>query len=352
MISFRVLATDLIASTALRSVRHLSIVTYPAFIRPMLVSAVYHPYMNDSLPPQIEELMPLLAAFDTAAHLGHVTKAAELLGVPQSSLSRRLRAVERTVGLPLFQPAGRQIALTPQGRDLFQRTHSLVAALDEAVRAVRGNADPDSGFVRFGFPLSLGPISIPSVLAKFHASAPRIRLTLVQAHGQALTDQMRSGELDLAIMIPAPIDYPAVVLGHQRLGLYVAKSHPLATSNSVDLAELRDETFIANPKSFHLRKVFDSWCEESGFTPRVPFEIAEFDTLRGMVAHGLGVALLPDAEIDRSDLALINVSGPRHRSIALAWAERGSRAAFRLRDHIIAEAASIVDDVEPLHGLV
>ncbi|WP_378398633.1 LysR substrate-binding domain-containing protein [Rhodococcus qingshengii] len=220
-----------------------------------------------------------------------------------------------------------------------------MAALDSAVQAVRSNADPESGLVRFGFPLSLGPISIPSLLADFHTLAPRIRLHLVQAHGKELVSQVRDGKLDLAVMIPAPKDLQANILGYQRISLYVAHDHPLSTTKSIDLTDLRDETFIANPPTFHLRQVLDSWCTEAGFTPRVPFEITEFDTLRGLVGKGLGVALLPESETRGSQLARIDITGPRHRTIALACAERANPAVLRLRDHIIAQAGSFVDDM-------
>ncbi|MEU6564931.1 LysR substrate-binding domain-containing protein [Nocardia nova] len=297
--------------------------------------------MDDFSPPQVEALIPLLAAFDAAASLGHITRASEALGVPQSSLSRRLKAVEKIVGTPLFQPVGRGIALTPAGRELFERTRGLVRALDDAVRVVRGDADPEGGLVRFGFPLTLGPVSVPSMLADFHAGAPRIRLHLVQAHGEGLAELLREGRLDLAVMIPAPADLPATVLGHQRIHLYVARDHRLAHRDAVDLAELAGETFIANPPAYHLRRLLDSWCAEAGFAPEVAFEITEFETLRSLVAHGLGIALLPAPELEHPELRRIELSGPRARSIALASAaHRPTPAVARLHDYIARHATT------------
>ena len=88
--------------------------------------------------------MPLLAAFDAAAEKGHITRAAGLLGVPQSSLSRRLKALEKTLGVPLFQPAGRRVALTPRGAN--SRAHQdLVWALDDAVARCAATRIPRAG---------------------------------------------------------------------------------------------------------------------------------------------------------------------------------------------------------------
>ena len=215
-------------------------------------------------------------------------------------------------------------------------------ALDDAVRQVRADADPDSGLVRFGFPLTLGPVSIPSLLAQFHTRAPRIRLHLVQAHGEALAEQVRDGRLDLAVMIPPPPDLPTVDLGRQRIDLHVSRAHPLAGRRRIDLAELAQESFIANPPSYQLRTLLDSWCAAAGFTPRVVFEITEFETLRALVALGQGVALLPAAEVADPDLAVIPLDGERDREVGLVSGHHDSTLAVaRLRKFLIARRAAI-----------
>ncbi|WKG07059.1 LysR family transcriptional regulator [Nocardia sp. PE-7] len=298
--------------------------------------------MDDSSESGAQALAPLLAAFDAAAEEGHFTRAAQRLGVPQSSLSRRVKTMEHLLGVALFQPVGRGVTLTPQGRDLYERTRGLVRALDDAVHRVRADADPDSGLVRFGFPLTLGPVSIPSLLAQFHTRAPRIRLHLVQAHGEALAEQVRDGRLDLAVMIPPPADLPTVDLGRQRIDLHVARTHPLARRTRVDLAELAEEAFIANPPSYQLRTLLDTWCAAAGFTPRVVFEITEFETLRALVALGQGVALLPAAEVDNPDLAVIFIDGERDREVGLVSGDHDSTLAVaRLREFLIARRAAI-----------
>ncbi|MFF2392020.1 LysR family transcriptional regulator [Nocardia sp. NPDC058114] len=298
--------------------------------------------MDDSAEAGAQALAPLLTAFDAAAEEGHFTRAAQRLGVPQSSLSRRIRTMEQLLGVALFQPIGRGVTLTPQGRDLYAHTRGLVRALDDAVRQVRADADPDSGLVRFGFPLTLGPVSIPSLLAQFHTRAPRIRLHLVQAHGEALAEQVREGRLDLAVMIPPPADLPTVDLGRQRIDLHVSRTHPLARRARVDLAELADEAFIANPPSYQLRTLLDSWCAAAGFTPRVVFEITEFETLRALVALGQGVALLPAAEVANPDLAVIPIDGERDREVGLVSGDHDSTLAVaRLREFLIARRAAI-----------
>ncbi|MFI6996406.1 LysR substrate-binding domain-containing protein [Nocardia sp. NPDC050175] len=300
--------------------------------------------MDELLSAEVETLVPLLAAFDAAAGEGHITRAAQLLGIPQSSLSRRLKAVEKTLGVQLFQPAGRGITLTAAGRELFERTRGLVRSLDDAVSVVRSNADPEGGLVRFGFPLTLGPVSMPALLAEFHADAPRIRLHLTQAHGEALATMIREGRLDLAVMIPAPTDLPTRALGHQRIHLYVAAHHRFADRNTIDLAEVAGETFIANPPTYHLRRMLDTCCAEAGFTPNVAFEITEFETLRSLVAHGLGVALLPEPETPHPDLHRIALNTTHDRTIGLVSGHhRPTPAVARLYSYIAHNALAHIN---------
>ncbi|MDG3015678.1 LysR substrate-binding domain-containing protein [Speluncibacter jeojiensis] len=181
----------------------------------------------------------------------------------------------------------------------------------------------------------------------------RIRLHLVQAHGEALAQMVRDGRLDLAVMIPPPDDLPSTALGRQRILLHVARSHRLAQRKRVDLAELAGESFISCPPTYHLRTLTDSWCAAEGFVPRIPFETTEFDTIRSFVAYGLGVALLPAAETAQPDVVAIPLSGRRDRAIGLsAGNHRPTPAVARLRAHLEARVPTVLAELaeQPVSG--
>jgi DNA-binding transcriptional LysR family regulator len=140
-------------------------------------------------------------------------------------------------------------------------------------------------------------------------------------------------------MIPPPEDLVVTILGSQPLLLHVAGTHPLAERDRVDLGELADEHFIAGPPTYHVRTELDNYCRAAGFDPYIAFEISEFDTIRALVAQGLGIALLPRAEISQPGVATVQVSGIADRPIGLAMGTRHpSPATLRLLTHVTTRA--------------
>lgn len=106
----------------------------------------------------------------------------------------------------------------------------------------------------------------------------------------------------------------------QRLRLVVPDDHRLATRKRIRLAEAAEETFVTLEPGYGMRRITDDLCAEAGFTPRVAFEGEEAETLRGLVAAGLGVALLPPPAVARPGVVELTVTAPRAvREIGVAW---------------------------------
>lgn len=278
----------------------------------------YHPYMDGyslQLAPQLRVLMEL------AEHKGHMTQAAEALNIPQSTMSRRIHALETALGVPLLVRDGRGVRLTPAALALAEQTRNPLRELDAALANAAGDTDADRGTVRFGFPLTMGSGPVPDVLAEFRRKHPGIRLHLLQAHNSALVDDLRTGSLDIALTIPPPRGLRHTVLASQQIYAALPQHHRLAGRKSVALTELRSETFIANPPAYNLRQVTQEWCLEAGFEPNITVEISEFATIRELIGRELGAALLPKAEHPVPGIVQIPLKGMGYsRDIALAWA--------------------------------
>ncbi|WGL51718.1 LysR family transcriptional regulator [Nocardioides sp. BP30] len=269
----------------------------------------------------LRKLSPHLAALVALAENDcHMTRAAATLGVPQSSMSRRIHALEHDLGLPLLIHDGRVVRLTPAAQQLARQVREPLRDLERVVGAITGEADPDSGTVRFGFPLTMGSGLIPDLLVEFRRRHPGIRVALKQAHGAQLSADLLAGSLDLALTIPAPERLQHVLVGTQQIHVLLPEDHRLADADRIRLEDLREETFIANPASYNLRQLTERWCHDAGFTPDVAIEVTEFATIRELISRGLGIALLPHDERTPPGIAERPLAGTgHHRAIALAW---------------------------------
>ncbi|WP_017934661.1 LysR family transcriptional regulator [Nocardioides sp. Iso805N] len=250
----------------------------------------------------------------------HMTRAASALGIPQSSMSRRIHALEEELGLPLLIHDGRIVRLTPAAQQFARQAREPLRDLERLVGAITGAADPDTGTVRFGFPLTMGSGLVPDLLVEFRRRFPGIRVALKQAHGAQLAADLLAGSLDLALTIPAPDRLQHTVVGTQEIHVLLPEDHRFAEEDEIRLEDLRDETFIANPASYNLRQLTESWCRKAGFRPDVALEVTEFATIRELISRGLGIALLPHDE--RTPPGIVErplVGEGHHRDIALVW---------------------------------
>ncbi|GHH85722.1 transcriptional regulator [Streptomyces sulfonofaciens] len=263
-------------------------------------------------------LAPRLAQFVAVARHEHVTRAAQQLGMPQPTLSRALARLEGDLGVTLFARQGRRLRLTRAGVTFRGAAERALAEVERAAESVRVEA----GRISFGFLHTLGPETVPELLRAFRVDHPQVRFQLVQTYGEAMLERLRAGTLDLCVTSPLP-DEPGLVarrLAEQRLRLVVPNGHRLAGRRRARLAEVAGEPFVTLEPGFGLRRITDALCAEAGFTPRVAFEGEEVETLRGLVAAGLGVALLPSPPVPRAGVTELDVVGQRAvREIGVAW---------------------------------
>lgn len=298
-------------------------------------------YMHGDVSGRLAGLAPRLRHFVAVARTEHVTRAAQELGVPQPTLSRSVARLEADLGVPLFVRTGRVLRLTASGRLLLGHAERALAELETALRALAGEASPDSGRVAFGFLHTLGGATVPQLLREFRAEHPGVRFELVQRGHDALLDLLRAGKVDLCLTSPVPDD-PGLVasaLSEQPLHLVVPPEHRFAQRRGLRLAEAAQEQFVGLERGYGLRTTTDAWCREAGFVPRLAFEGEEIDTVRGLVAAGLGVALLPpDVTGGRWDVVEVQVQEPRTtRTVGLVWRREavGPPAARAFRETVL-----------------
>lgn len=307
-------------------------------MRPMHLRSPYDDEMDES--ELLAALAPRLRQFTAVARTEHMTRAADEIGVPQSTLSRGIARLERDLGVALFVRAGRAVRLTRAGRTLLRHAERAVAELDAAGREIDADADAVRGRVALGFLHTFGAEAVPRLLREFRRTHPDVRFYLAQGGNDAILERLRAGEVDLCVISPLPPD-PALAgapMYEQELRLVVPTEHPLATHrDGVPLAAAAAAQFVGYRRGFGLRGLTEAWCRDAGFVPRMAFEGEDGETLRGLVGAGLGVALLAPSAHPTPGVVELRVTRPRTiRTIGLVWvADRPPGPAVRVfRDFV------------------
>ncbi|MFJ2443222.1 MULTISPECIES: LysR family transcriptional regulator [unclassified Streptomyces] len=289
--------------------------------------------MSDSTPsrgrrtPLPSAVAPVLAQFVAVGRREHLTRAAEELGISQPTLSRAMNRLEAQLGVPLFRHTGRRIRLTAHGRHLLARAEQALEVLELAGQEVAAEADPEYGQVSLAHLKSLGTRTVPALLRAFHSAHPHIRFRLTEAPSDRMIELLRAGEVDLCLIAPLPEDpeIDAVPLLQEEIRLVVAPGHRWATRKSVRLPDAAAEPFVALRQGYGSRQIADALCRAAGFTPRIGIEADALGTARGLVAAGLGVALLPYEGSPHSGTVEIPLAQSpdqvlgASRTLALAW---------------------------------
>lgn len=233
--------------------------------------------------------------FLTLCDVGSMSATADLLGIPQSTLSRRLQRIEHDVGTRLFDRTAGGLRINSRGEVLRAHLSKSHAELVAGVEAVRRISDPDRGTIRFDFLHSLSTWLMPRLVRGHLSRRPGVEFALHQGPGVELSERVAAGLSDIAIATPRPTDpdLDFVLLASERQGIAVPREHRLATRRRVRLGEVAGESFATLLPGYGTRNVFDELCDEAGFTPRIVFEAGEIPTTGGLVSAGLALAVVP-----------------------------------------------------------
>ena len=276
-----------------------------------------------------------------------VTEVADLAMVSQPAVSRALARLEDEVGTPLLQRSGRVLRLTQAGAAFKPHADSVVNALDDGLAAVTEVLDPDAGTVTVSFQLSLGTWLVPHLVRRFLLEHPRTQFHLRRAEDAWGGSLVTRGLVDMELTSRRPDTAQGTwhPLFTETLYLAVPPGHRLAQLEEVSLAEAAGERFVALRPQWQLREIADRLCNAAGFSPQMVFESDDLTTVRGFVAAGLGVAIVPamDANPDSpmpGEPWLVRLTDEgAFRDIGLIWSpqRRLLPAAERFRAFLLAQ---------------
>ncbi|QXC61852.1 LysR family transcriptional regulator [Aquihabitans sp. G128] len=277
-----------------------------------------------------------LAYLVAVADHRHFGRAAGACFVSQPTLSVQIKKLEKELGVALVE-RGSPILLTPAGEEVVARARSVLLEVDGIRDAARQATDPESGSLRVGVFPTLGPYLLPHVVPKVRERFPELELLLVEEKTERLLRLLRDGKLDAAVLaLPVPDDRLHVEpLFEEAFVLAAPATHALAEiEGPAPLSVLDGEAVLLLEDGHCLRDQALSVCRLASAHERSGFRATSLETLRQMVAAGVGVTLLPELAVQppvppSAAIALLRFADPEPtRQIAMLWRENDPRSAF------------------------
>ncbi|GAB4151732.1 MAG: LysR family transcriptional regulator [Roseiflexaceae bacterium] len=241
-----------------------------------------------------------LITFRTIVATGSFTRSADLLGYAQSSITAHVQVLEQELGVPLFDRIGRQVTLTTAGQRFYSYATKLIALSEEA-KAVLSDPQIPSGTLTIGAPESLCTYRLPQILRMLRQQWPELRV-IFRPGGTNLYERVQHGELDLALVMDTPHQYPAIIseaLTRERIVLIAHPEHPLRQATAITPQQIQHETLLLTEAGCAYRVRFEAAWQAAGVAMPEQLEFSSIEAIKQCVIAGMGIAILPAISVER-----------------------------------------------------
>lgn len=250
-----------------------------------------------------------LQAFLAVAESRSFSRAAERIFLTQPAISKRIAALEQSLGTRLFDRIGRRVQLTEAGRTLLARTQRLLTDLDDIKRSISNLTGTISGELRFATSHHIGLHRLPAALQLFHQTYPQVRLDLRFMDSERACAAVAQGELELAVVtLPPKAPHPLTLtkVWDDPLDVVVAPNHPLAVRAPLAATMLLDYPAILPGPGTYTREIILGALGALRDKVKIGMTTNYLEVLKMLASIGLGWTALPRTMIDGS-LAVVQI---------------------------------------------
>jgi DNA-binding transcriptional LysR family regulator len=258
---------------------------------------------------------------------GSFSEAASALNYTQSAVSQAIARLEAEAGVPLLERDRRGVRPTTAGERLNEHAGRILTQLDAAEAELGAIAGVAGGELRIASFPTAGATLMPLAIASFRSSHPDVALSLAEGEPEELTPRLRDGEFDLGLIFefegtgelgPGLRSAP---LFEDPMLLALPKGHRLARKDRIKLDELAEDAWVQTSDASACARHVVRICRAAGFEPQVSFASDDYLTVQGLVAAGVGVALIPQLALQQTvgyDIAVreLHPAGPVRHVVA------------------------------------
>ena len=256
-----------------------------------------------------------IKSFIKVAEFENFSKAAEVLGYAQSTITLQIQQLEQELGVNLFDRIGKRVLLSEKGRAFLSYANEMMKLEAEAIETVSENDTP-TGTLRVGTIESIASSFLPALLEEYLKKCPQVHLDIVIGVTLELYDQLEKGNLDIVFLADRPVYRPALKTVYSRpisVPFIASATHPLANQRNVSPERLTQETILLTEKNNNYRQMFDELAIEHNVAFPHTQEISSIAIILHFLQKKIGVTFLPDYAtlpiLQESNLALFTVAG-------------------------------------------
>lgn len=264
------------------------------------------------------------------SRLGSMRAVADTLGITTSTVSQQIAVLAREMGVPLIEPHGRLVRLTPEGRRLAEHAMLILAAVEAARLDLGPGAEPNGTLRVAGFATAIRRFLLP-IVTGLAASHPRVHVLMREHEPAEAMELLAADKADLALtydynLAPAGAD-PALdrtPLWTARWGLGVPARETADEGTTLDVfARFRGHDWIGNSRNTADEDVIRTLAAMAGFTPRITHQADSLDLVQDVITAGFGVGLLPLGHERKPGVRLLPLTAPEVEMRAYAVARHG-----------------------------
>jgi DNA-binding transcriptional LysR family regulator len=286
---------------------------------------------------------------------GSFSAAAEALSYTQSAVSQAVARLEAETGATLVVRDRRGVRPTAAGATLVEHAEAILSQVEAAEQDLAAVLGVRGGRLRVASFPSAGATLMPIAVATFRQRHPEVSLSLAEGEPEEIAPRLRAGEFDLALLFEFPgvreragVGLRTVTLLEDPMHVALPAEHPLAGKRALTLADLHDQAWVQTSASSPCARHVVRSCLAAGFEPNVTFESDDYETVQGLVAAGVGVALIPRLALSHVHPGIIVRAlaprSPARKVVAATTTGPGAAPAAKTMLRVLSEVAGQYND--------
>lgn len=280
----------------------------------------------------------------------HFGKAAEACFVSQPALSMQIQKLEETLGIKLLERTNKSILFTANGLEIAERARLILNQVEEVHELAILAKDPYRGEIKIGIFPTLAPYLLPLIIPALSNKFSRLSFYLMEEQTAQLVEKLKTGKLHAAFLAFPILEkkFTSIPLFNEEFLLAVPKTHSLAKLKIMKQIHLDHKELLLLDEGHCMREQALAFCQKSNANEKQNFRATSLETLRHMIAAGVGMTLMPKLACDaNNNISYIPFDSPKPtRSIGLAWRET------TVKHHLLVEIANYIKNILNTQKLV